>query len=165
MMIHGTVFDDLTSKDSGKVFKKPPKHYRELAKLYYDQASAYHKRIYRKKTGVGEVLEKLSKHYEAYQGVLKNVRREYFNFLNSFRDQVFTSFMKGIGAFEGEFMKKSKMDEFLDIYAEWLNTKNPVLELKIQQLAQDIKAVDPGFNFDMSRMNRSGWTDDERKCA
>lgn len=169
MMIHSAVFNDLGRQQSGKFFKKSPKHYRELAKLYYDQASAYHKRIYRKKTGVGEVLEKLSRYYDSYLDVLKNVRREYFNYLNSFRDQAFNVFMQEIKSFEGEYLKKSKMDEFLDLYAKWLETKDPDVEGRLFRLAADLRRIDPKFHFGLSKNSNSDeerpWSDDERKCA
>jgi len=166
ILIHTGVFDDLAQKPHQPFFKRSARHFRELAQLYYDQAALYHSRIYRKKTGVGDVLEKLSRYFEAYQELLRTVRREYFNFVTSFRDQVFHHFMGEVRRYEVEHQKKSKMDQFLDLYAQWLDTKNPVLEKKIAMLVQELKSLDPDFGFDPGReFQRWRFGNDERKCA
>ena len=166
LLVHTAVFEDLPKKEQHKIFRKSPKHYRELAKLYYDQAAAYHRRIYRKRTGVGEVLEKLSNYFEAYQDLLKLVRREYFGFLNSFRDQAFHHFMGQVKNFEHEYQHKHKMDHFLDLYSRWLASKDPSLERPIREVAEDLKRLDPQFRFDVDReMHGFGGWNDERKCA
>ncbi|MBI3307094.1 MAG: hypothetical protein HYZ84_04745 [Candidatus Omnitrophica bacterium] len=165
LLIHSAIFDDLDPKNKYKIFNRSEKHFRELAKLYYDQAAAYHKRIYRKKTGVGEVLQKVSKYFEAYQGMLRTVRRDYFNFLNSFRDQVFHHFMSEVANYEKSFLKKNKMDHFLDLYAQWLETKNPELKAKILASARELQLIDPNFKFDSLRQLREGGFQDESQCA
>ena len=166
ILLHTAIFDDLTGKKGSKqkFFKRSSSHYRELAQLYYDQAALYHTRIYRKKTGVGEVLEKISKHFDLYQGLLKMVRREYFNFMNSFRDQAFTQFMTEIRRFETESTKQQKVDLLLDLYNEYLKTKNPELKMRIGEISAQISEVEPGFRFDINREIEGGESD-ERKCA
>ncbi len=165
LLIHSAIFDDLVSRSRQKFFKVSRNHYRELAKLYYDQAAAYHKRIYRKKTGVGDVLEKLSHYYEVYQDLLKHVRREYFSFVNGFKDQVFHYFTGEVKEYERTLLRKNIMDEFLDLYSSWLETKSPELEGKIINLANQLEKLDPDFHFDFAKhlYYRGGW--DERKCA
>jgi hypothetical protein len=163
IMIHTAIFDDLLQRHKHHFFKRSAKHYKELAQLYYDQAAIYHNRIYRKKTGVGEVLEKLSNYYDSYQGLLKHVRREYFNFVNGFRDQAFNQFMDQVRGYEHESKSKSKMDQFLDLYGRWLQTKDPSLEPHIYMLSRDLHALDPEFHFDYDR--EIGGRHNERKCA
>ena len=166
ILVHTAIFDDMDRKLRNKLFKKSEKHYLELAKLYYGQAAAYHKRIYRKKTGVGEVLDKISNYFEAYQKLLKHVRREYFHFVNSFRDQAFHHFMDQMQGFEKDFQKKTRMDRFLELYAQWLRTKNPALKTEITKVAAELKMVDPAFNFDVNKyFNQSGGMNDARKWA
>lgn len=165
LLIHSAIFDDLGHKGYHKIFKRSDKHFRELAKLYYDQAAAYHKRIYRKKTGVGEVLEKVSQYFDAYQQMLRNVRRDYFNFLNSFRDQVFHHFMTEVSTYEKNFTKKNKMDRFLELYAQWLETKNPELKKPILEVVAELQQLDPAFKFDGLKEFREGGGQDERQCA
>lgn len=166
LLVHSTIFDDLSRKTHHKIFRRSAKHYSELAKLYYDQAAAYHKRIYRKRTGVGEVLEKLSRYFEAYQDLLKTVRREYFDFVTSFRDQAFLEFTKQLKQFENDFQRKIKLDEFLDLYAHWLETKNPALRKSIEEVVGELRHLDPHFSFDAdSELYGEGGFGDERKCA
>lgn len=166
ILVHTAIFDDIDRKLRSKLFKRSEKHFLELAKLYYGQAAAYHKRIYRKKTGVGDVLEKISTYFESYQKLLKQVRREYFHFVNSFRDQAFHHFMDQMQGFEKDFHKKTRMDRFLELYAQWLRTKNPALKGEIARTVAELKRVDPSFNFDVDKyFNQSGGMDDARKCA
>ena len=167
ILIHSAIFEDLGQRPHQKFFRRSPKHFRELAKLYYEQAAAYHKRIYRKTTGVGEVLEKMAHYFEAYQELLKLVRREYFHFVNNFRDQAFNHFLNQLIIYESYFLTKDKMCRFLELYARWLETKNPGLENDILQVVTELKRLDPGFRFDAEnefRGRKGGW-EDERKCA
>lgn len=166
LLVHTAIFDDMDTKPRRKIFRRSHKHYQEIGKLYYDQAAAYHKRIYRKKTGVGEVLEKLAHYFESYQDMLRDVRREYFHFLNNFRDQAFHQFLKEVQHYESEITKKSKMDQFLDLYGEWLRTKNVKVRARLIQITSEIKALDPDFGFDETQLfgdKEDRW--DEKKCA
>jgi hypothetical protein len=166
MMVHTAVFEDLGKKSPLKFFTRPAQHYRSLAKLYYDQAASYHRRVYRKQTGIGDVLEKLAKYFDQYQQVLKIVRRDYFNFIHHFRDQAFSQFMTEVKDYEKAALGKIKMDAFLDIYAKWLETKDPVLEPKVLQLASELKYLDPEFQFQFPMQNHEEkGKDHERKCA
>ncbi|MFA7000690.1 MAG: hypothetical protein WC352_00905 [Candidatus Omnitrophota bacterium] len=166
ILIHTAVFNDLLEGRANTLMKKSPKHFRELAKLYYDQAAAYHKRIYRNKTGVVEVLQKIANYFDAYQNLLKQVRREYFDFVNSFRDQAFRQFMGEVKDYELKIGHHRQMDLFLDLYAQWLGGRDPGLRDRIVRLAGEIKQKDPGFRFDAGRQlyGEEGWSDD-RKCA
>ena len=166
LLIHTAIFDDLNGKSRRKFFKRSKDHYQELAKLYYEQAASYHKRIYRKKTGVGEVLEKLSHYYEIYQKLLGHVRREYFDFVTGFRDQVFHYFMDEFREYEREVKRKNKMDEFLDLYAQWLETKDGEVREKMEYVIRELKTLDPHFEFEIpDHFNRERGGFDERKCA
>ncbi len=163
ILIHTAIFDDLENKKQ-KFFKKSQKHYRELAQLYYDQAALYHSRIYRKKTGVGEVLEKLSRYFDNYQDLLRKVRRDYFGFVNNFRDQAFTQFVGEVKHYENSVGYQEKIDQLLDLYGLWLKNKDPETKNKIQGLVERIKSMDNHFNFDLEKQLGGGYFD-ERKCA
>lgn len=166
MMVHTAVFDDLGKKSPFRFFTRPAQHYQSLAKLYYDQAAAYHRRIYRKQTGIGEVLEKMSRYFDQYQNVLRIARRDYFNFINHFRDQAFSQFMSEVHDYESETLKKVKLDSFLDVYAKWLETKDPVLEPQIQRLVNELKYLDPSFAFEFPIQSREKQGNQhEKKCA
>lgn len=163
ILIHTAIFDDIVNKGDKKKQNRSQKHFRELAQLYYDQAAQYHHRIYRKQTGVGEVLQKMARYFEAYQTLLQNVRREYFGFMNNFRDQAFNHFMGEMQSFEKEAEKRRKLDEFLDLYGRWLKTREGVLEAELQRRVSELKRLDSEFTFDLSRLQQGDH--DERKCA
>ncbi len=166
ILIHTAIFDDLLSTTQNKMIRKSPKHYRELAKLYYDQAAAYHKKIYQNKSGVVEVLQKLSNYFDAYQNLLKHTRRDYFNFVNSFRDQAFKHFLGEVQSYQNEYDKTRKLDLFLELYAKWMTDKNPILRGEIVRLVEELKRADPHFQFDVDRqLDSDGGTDHDRKCA
>lgn len=165
LLMHSAIFNDLNGKKKSKsFFAKSEKHFIEVAKLYYEQAAAYHKKIYRKKTGVGDVLTKLSHYFEDYQDVLKHVRRDYFHFVNRFKDNAFDEFIGAVNQYESKTTVKEKMDLFLDLYGKWLANKNPIYINEIIQLVRDIKQVDPSFDFNVQQAFGGGYSDEE-KCA
>ena len=145
LLVHLAIFDDLSDRPQRRFFHHTEKHFSELGKLYYEQASSYHSRIYRKRTGVGDVLQKLSRHFDVYAELLKMVRRDYLHFMTRFRDQAFDRFMEDLGRYERESNRRIKHDYFLDIYSQWLKTKDPRLEAEIRQILHDIRQFDPHF--------------------
>lgn len=163
ILIHTAVFDDILHKQDSKLMKRSQRHYRELAQLYYEQAAQYHTRIYRKQTGVGEVLQKMSRYYDSYHSLLKTVRRDYLGFMSNFRDQAFTQFVNEIKQYESQSQKTQKIDEFLDMFHQWLSHRDPAVEAQLRHRVEEIKKLDADFQFDMSRFYEGG--SDERKCA
>lgn len=148
LLVHLALFDDLKNKPWRGVFRSTEKHFAELGRLYYEQASNYHSRIYRRKTGVGDVLKKLGRYFDIYQELLNTVRRDYLHFVTRFRDQAFDRFMEDLGRYEQEATKKHKMDHFLDLYSQWLKTKDPHLESQARQALEDLRCFDPKFGKD-----------------
>lgn len=166
ILIHTAIFNDMTGKGKHSFFGHSRNYFRELAKLYYGQASSYHKRIYRKKTGVGDVLDKMAYDFESYQRLLKDVRRKYFHFVNNFRDQAFHGFMRQMTQYEKGVLKKERMDEFLDVYGRWLNSKDPAFEDTLLRLVTELKSLDSEFNCPVvENFRREGGHGDEKKCA
>lgn len=166
ILVHTAVFEDLEKQNNiHKILQRTPKHYQELAKLYYEQATAYHRRMYRRQTGVGEVLKKVSDYFECYQTLLKRVRKEYFNFLNSFRDQAFRHFVINLKHYEVEIRCRQLMDQFLDVYGKWLSTKDPKLVGPVMEISEELKRLDPAFQFDPDRQLFGKGEADERLCA
>lgn len=145
LLLHLAIFDDLGEKPRRGIFRRSKRHFSELGKLYYEQASNYHVRIYRKKTGVGEVLEKLARYFDLYSELLQTVRRDYLHFVTRFRDEAFERFLQELNRFEWESAKKQKMDHFLDLYSQWLKTKDPQLESEVHRILQEIRRFDPEF--------------------
>jgi len=154
------------SKERKTWYRKHAGYYRELAKLYYSQASAYHKKIYRKKSGVGPVLEKLSQHFESYQRLLQEVKKDYFNFASDVKQQLFDHFMVEIKKYEKDYLVKEKTDSFLDWYGRWLSEKDPESQRQVIRIAFELRQLDPEFHFDPKehfKINRGD--EDNRECA
>lgn len=145
LLVHLSIFEDLETKPRHGIFQRSQKHFAELGRLYYEQAASYHNRIYRKRTGVGDVLEKLSRNFDLYWNLLRTVRRDYFNFVTRFRDQVFDRFMEEFSRYETESTRSERIDRFLDLYGEWIRTKNPELEKSIRQELERLRQFDPAF--------------------
>ena len=145
LLIHLAIFDDLGENPWRGIFRRPKKHFAELGKLYYEQASHYHTRIYRKRTGVGEVLEKLARYFDRYSEILRVVRRDYLHFVTRFRDEAFERFLQELNRFEWESAKKERLDQFLDLYSQWLKTKDSQLESAVHRTLQEIRRFDPEF--------------------
>lgn len=145
LLVHLAIFDDLTSRPRHSFFQRSQRHYAELGKLYYEQASNYHSRIYRKKTAVGEVLQKLGRNFHLYWELLKFVRRDYLHFVTRFRDQAFDRFLEELGRYERETVKKSRMDQFLDFYSHWLKTKDLETGAEARRILEEIRRFDPDF--------------------
>lgn len=145
ILIHLSVFDDLAAKGWRGVFRRSGKHFAELGRIYYEQASSYHTRIYRKRTGVGDVLEKLGRNFDIYLELLRSVRRDYLHFVTRFRDQAFDRFVQDLNHYERESTQRSKLDHFLDLYSQWLKNRDFLLRGEIQRTLQELRMTDPKF--------------------
>lgn len=126
-------------------FEKTKHSYEGYAKTYYQFASEYHRLIYRKVTGLGIVLTKLSQCFERYEQVLSNLREEYLDFLHYNREEGFSKFLKELEKFERQWKLTEKQDIFLDQYALYLRTKDPLLKEKLIAMIQEIQQLDPSF--------------------
>jgi len=91
------------------------------------------------------------------------IRRDYFHFVNSFRDHAFDQFVGQMRQYENKTQCKEKMDHFLDLYAQWMESRNPILANEIMCLMVEIKELDPEFHFKFD--NDFGGEHDEKKCA
>lgn len=153
MLIHSTIFSEKLPDMKRAIFRRQENGVNRLAVAYYDQAARCHQGIYHKKTGVGEVLSKISDHFELYQKLLFRVRNDYFKFINCFRDEAFRHFFMKLGHYEKQCRKDIVMDQFLESYQKWLVSKNPDLRNKIAGLARDLASIDPQFCFDVTKLD------------
>lgn len=148
LLVHLSVFHDLVPPPAPS-FKKPECQWVEIGQSYYDHASHYNHQIYRKQTAVGDVLEKLSHHFEDYKKILEVVSNEFFHFIKKMeslelRDESRNDQLAGlIHALDLE----QKRNEFLDLYGEYLKTKSTQLVAPLGRLSDEIKALDPTFGF------------------
>lgn len=148
LMVHLGIFQSIGAEKH--FFDKTEEQYSSMAKSYYDQAADYSQRIYRRKTAIGSVLGKLSASFDRYKAVLHHVRKDFFHFMNYFNDQNFGKFCEDVNRYSYEEARNRAVDQFLDAYAEWIETKDLNLRRKLEQLAKKIKEVDPQFSFDFN---------------
>jgi len=117
------------------------------AKIYYELASAYNFKIYRKLTAAGAVLEKLAAGFEKYQSILVNVREDYFSLIDTAQEGGFSGFIAGMKAFEEKLLLREKEDAFLDVYSQWLKSRDVALQTKMCNLAKELEIINPEFKF------------------
>jgi hypothetical protein len=157
LLVQSTIFNpdpQLAKRFPLKKDALPEKSEERLsAILYYNQAARFHAGVYDKKTGVGEVLSKIAGQFDVYRHILADVKEDYFKFIECFREQAFQHFLIEISSYEKDHLRDLKMEQFLEIYQRWLSTKSPELKNTILQLVQELRQLDPQFNFDVTKLN------------
>lgn len=151
LLVHLGIFSDLCASVR-RPFKKSERQYAEMAQNYYDHALICNQQIYRKKTAIGDVLEKLSLNFSDYQVILHSVRKEFFQMMNWIRSREISpgSQDKQAAPFRPpQGWIEEKQNEFLDLYGEWLKTKSEELVPQLIHLVEEIKLADPTFGFDI----------------
>ncbi|MBI1977150.1 MAG: hypothetical protein HYS55_00165 [Candidatus Omnitrophica bacterium] len=149
LMIHLGIFQDLEHEHHR--FGKSDQQFSSMAQSYYNQAADYNKRIYHRDTAIGSVLHKLAQGFPKYKTILRCARKDFFHFANQFQDEAFQKFCEEINQYELEELKNESIDRFLDQYAEWLKTKDPLLEIRLKQEAKRLRELDPNFSFSFER--------------
>jgi hypothetical protein len=79
LLLRLSIFKDHQIENPSRFYQHSEGYYVETAKSYLDQASSYNKRVYHKKTAVADILVKLSEHFEVYQRILYEMKREFFH--------------------------------------------------------------------------------------
>ena len=155
LLMHTTLFQDLSKAKRKIIFNSPEEHYQELAVLYYSEAAKYHQQMNRKKTGIAHVLEKMAADFKYYQKILELVRDDYFTFVQTFRDKHFNHFLLEVSHYEKEKFYDQKMDQFLTAFHEWNEAQNEAMRSKVLQLAADLKRMNPEFQFNFPPHDRA----------
>ncbi len=155
LLMHTTLFNDLNKGKRKAILQSPEEYYRELAMLYYSEAAKYHQQMNHKKTGIANVLEKVSADFKYYQRILELVREDYFTFVQTFREKHFNNFLNEVTHYEKENFYDHKMDEFLSAFHEWNEVQNDAMRFKVAQLAADLTRMNPEFKFQFPSRNRA----------
>ena len=145
LMVHLGIFQNLES--SRELYGKTEQQFSSMAEAFYKQAATYNRKIYRRETAVGTVLEKLSTGFSKYKTILRFTRKEFFHFANRFHDEPFQKFCDDVSRYEREIKLNEAIDQFLDSYAEWIRTKAIDAKLKMIQRAKTLRELDPDFSF------------------
>ncbi|MBI4372491.1 MAG: hypothetical protein HY585_02040 [Candidatus Omnitrophica bacterium] len=147
LLVHLGIFKDLENEHHA--FGKSESQFSSMAQNYYKQAASYNRRIYRRQTAIGSVLEKLGRSFDRYKTILRFARKEFFHFASQFHDESFQKFCEDMSRYENEERRHRLMDQFLDAYAEWVGTRNQSVRLKLEEYAKTLRVLDPGFSFDL----------------
>ena len=150
LMVHLGIFSDLSQSQNG--FSKSKKQYFGMAEDCYRQAAEYNKRIYRRQTAIGSVLEKIADGFTEYQKILHYARRQFFHFANEFRDEGFHKFLDEVNRYEEEERTNRAIDRFLDSYAEWIRTKTDDSKFRLLSDAKNLQSSNPEFKFNWEEM-------------
>lgn len=117
------------------------------AKTYYNFAYTYSQSMFRKSTGITEVLEKLSKGFEQYVEILSHMRGEYFNILERLGNGEVYHLERSIDTVESSRELKALQDKFLDLYSDYMKSRDPALKIKLEKMVREIRRLDESFNF------------------
>jgi len=120
----------------------------ERGKTYYRYASSCHERFKHKKTGVAEVMQKLSQRFEMYMTILIHLRVSYFNLLKRLsQGEVFHIQRKAQEAPEIESVTDGR-NQFLDAYGDWMRTGAEYYRQRVNALGKALVAIDSKFSFE-----------------
>lgn len=133
--------------DTTQLFKNAEEAHMGRAKAYYNFAYTYSQSMFRRSTGVSEVLEKLSRGFERYVAILSHMRGEYFNILDRLSTGEVYHLERDIDRSAASDELKKLQDQFLDKYSEYLQTRNPDLKVELDGMVRAIKKLDSSFDF------------------
>ncbi len=151
LLISIGVFDNADGRrpDTAQLFRNSEEASMGRGKAYYHFAYTYSQSMFKKSTGITEILEKLSKGFERYVEILSHMRGEYFNILDRLSKGEVYHLERSVDPARASRELRALQDEFLDVYSEYLRTKNQDLRHKVAQLAERIRELDDSFNFHM----------------
>lgn len=156
LLVQSTIFNPDPSLAKRFAFSKKAGSEKDedrlAAILYYNQAARCHAGVYDKKTGVGEVLGKIAGRFDIYKHLLHDVKVDYFKFIECFREQAFRQFHQQLSDYEKEHFRELKMEQFLEVYQQWLATRKPELKARILSLVCELSKIDPQFRFDVKKL-------------
>ena len=126
--------------------------YMGRAKAYYQFAYSYSQSMFRKATAISEVLEKLSRGFEQYVDILSYMRGEYFNILERLSSGDVYHLERAIDRAESDRELRELQDQFLDLYSDYMKSKQPELKEQLRELARKIQKLDESFRFTMDQI-------------
>jgi hypothetical protein len=131
----------------GRLHTKDKSFFIQRAKVYYETAASYNKKIYRKETAVGCVLDKLSRYLDKYVKILENTKQDYFSLISRQKKKSeFAKFLEEMKKFEDIILFRQKQDEFLDAYSRWKKNKTKKNAKTLQKLSQEVSIIDPDYS-------------------
>jgi len=120
-------------------------------KAYYHFAYTYSQQVHRKNPPISEVLEKLSTGFERYSRILSHLRGEYSDILARLSKGEVYHLERTVDLEGKRELIKQKQNLLLDVYSEWKKTGAAHLQKKLDKLAEEIRALDPSFEFTIKK--------------
>lgn len=149
LLIHLGIYQDLSYRDYHKALHTDVIEFIDDAKEFYGKAIQLNKKIYKRKTAIADVLVKLAKNIDLYIKALMYMRKSFFQFLNRFEDDEFSSFLDHMKLYERKMEFTNKQNVFLDLYSRWLKDKSDSLRSEINKICTELHDLDPSFNFNL----------------
>ena len=124
-------------------------------KSYYHFASAYAEQLFGRHAAIAEVMDKLSRNFEAYTKVMVWMSGEYLNLLERLSSGEVFHIEKGAQEhFEGAH-RINTWDTLLDSYVEWQKTHAKEARRRLARAARELRRIDPEFSL---RAFRQRWS-------
>ena len=123
-------------------------------KSYYAIARAYAAQVHRRNTAIGDVLGKLSDHFERYLGVLSLMGGEHLNIFKQLSDGELFHLESAPRPAEKSAELALRHDRFLDLYSSYLENKSARAKAALIEAVREIRAQDPSFEFDIDARER-----------
>jgi hypothetical protein len=123
-------------------------------KSYYQFASAYAERLYGSHAGITEVMDKLSRNFEAYTRVMTWMSGEYLNLVRRLSEGEVFHIERSIQTTFAGSHRRHTWDDLLDSYVEWQKTHAKDARRKLARAARELRRVDPTFSL---RAFREKW--------
>jgi hypothetical protein len=123
-------------------------------KAYYAIARAYAAQIHRRNTAIGDVLGKLSDNSERYLGVLSLMGGEHLNIFKQLSQGELFHLESAPRPAERSAELAARYDRFLDLYSTYLRGKSARTKEALAAAAEEIRAMDPSFEFDLDARER-----------
>jgi len=150
----GVFSEGVTQREAAAAVDLDSQRLTGRGKSYYHFASAYAERLYGSRAGIAEVMEKLSRNFEAYTKVMAWMSGEYLHLVRRMSEgEVFHVERDAQARFEGAH-KASTWDELLDSYVEWQKSHAVEARRRLARAARELKRIDPEFSF---RAFREKW--------
>lgn len=149
LLISIGIFDNAHARrpDSAQLYRNSEEACMGRGKAYYHFAYTYSQSAFRKSAGITDILEKLSRGFERYAEILSHMRGEYFNILDRLSKGEIYHLERSIDQAKASRELRALQDEFLDVYSDYLRTKDESLRERVEDLARKIRALDESFNF------------------
>jgi hypothetical protein len=144
------IFDHPVNPGTEKV-KPAEEAYVGRGKSYYHFAYSYSQQIHRRNAGISEVLEKLSVGFEKYLKILSHMRGENLDLGRRLAAGEVYYLERTVNEASKQAAIREKQDQLLELYSAWRAAPSDELEEGMERLVGEIKALSPGFRFELPR--------------